>query len=84
MIANGFREEELVSRRVKVGNEWQTRTFPIVAGRLRLAHKENQSLNLQTELINWDGQYAAPLPAKVSSSDMAPPTAKGMRVCQKA
>jgi hypothetical protein len=58
MSANGFREEELVSRRVKVGNEWQTRTFPIVAGRLRLAHEENQSLNLQTELVSWDGQYA--------------------------
>jgi hypothetical protein len=58
MSANGFREEELVSRRVKVGNEWQTKTFPIVAGRLRLAHEENQSLNLQTELVNWDGQYA--------------------------
>jgi hypothetical protein len=58
MSANGFREDELVSRRVKVGNEWQTKTFPIVAGRLRLAHEDNQSLNLQTELVNWDGKYA--------------------------
>jgi hypothetical protein len=58
MSANGFREDELVSRRVKVGNEWQTKTFPIVAGRLRLAHEENQKLNLQTELVNWDGKYA--------------------------
>ncbi len=58
MNANGFREEELVSRRVKVGNEWQIKIFPIVAGRLRLAHEENQSLSLQTELVNWDGQYA--------------------------
>jgi len=58
MSANGFREEELVSRRVKVGNEWQTKTFPIVAGRLRLAHEENQNLSLQTELVSWDGQYA--------------------------
>jgi hypothetical protein len=58
MSANGFREEELISRRVKVGNEWQTKTFPVVAGRLRLAHEDNQSLNLQTELVNWDGKYA--------------------------
>jgi hypothetical protein len=58
MSANGFREDELVSRRVKVGNEWQTKTFPIVAGRLRLAHEDNQKLNLQTELVNWDGKYA--------------------------
>jgi len=58
MGTNAFREEELVSRRVKVGSEWQTKTFPIVAGRLRLAHEENQNLNLQTEMVSWDGQYA--------------------------
>jgi hypothetical protein len=58
MSANGFREDELVSRKVKVGNEWQTRVFPVVGGRLRLAHEENQSLNLQTEMVSWDGQYA--------------------------
>ncbi len=58
MGTNGFREDELVSRRVKVGNEWQTRIFPIVAGRLRLAHEENQTLSLETELVKWDGQYA--------------------------
>lgn len=58
MNANGFREDELVSRRVKVGNEWQTRTFPIIGGRLRLAHEDNQSLNLKTEMVTWDGQYA--------------------------
>ncbi len=58
MSTNGFREDELVSRKVKVGNEWQTRIFPIVGGRLRLAHEENQNLNLQTEMVSWDGQYA--------------------------
>lgn len=58
MNANGFREDELVSRRIKVNNEWQIRIFPVVGGRLRLAHEENQSLNLQTEMVNWDGQYA--------------------------
>jgi len=58
MSANGFKEDELVTRKVKVGNEWQTRTFPIIGGRLRLAHEENQNLSLQTELVSWDGQYA--------------------------
>jgi hypothetical protein len=58
MGTNGFREDELVSRRVKVNGEWQTRIFPVVGGRLRLAHEENQSLNLQTEMVNWDGQFA--------------------------
>jgi len=51
-------ESELIHRKVKVDNEWQARTFPVVGGRLRLAHEENQTLNLQTEMVNWDGQYA--------------------------
>ena len=58
MSTNGFREDELVSRKVKVGQEWQTRVFPVVGGRLRLAHEENQNLNLQTEMVSWDGQHA--------------------------
>ena len=58
MGTNGFRDDELVSRKVKVGNEWQTRVFPVVGGRLRLAHEENQNLHLQTEMVSWDGQYA--------------------------
>jgi hypothetical protein len=58
MGTNGFREDELASRRVKVNGEWQTRIFPVVGGRLRLAHEENQSLNLQTEMVSWDGQFA--------------------------
>jgi hypothetical protein len=58
MNTNGFQEHELVSRQVKVGNELQTRVFPVVGARLRLAHEENQNLSLQTELINWDGKYA--------------------------
>ena len=53
-----FREDELISRKVKVGNEWVTRTFPVVGGRLRLAHEGNQRLSLQTELVNWTGDYA--------------------------
>jgi hypothetical protein len=58
MNANGFREDELVTRKVKVSNEWQTRVFPVVGGRLRLAHEENGNVSLKTEMVSWDGQYA--------------------------
>jgi hypothetical protein len=58
MGTNGFREDELASRRDKVNGEWQTRIFPVVGGRLRLAHEENENLNLQTKMVNWDGQFA--------------------------
>jgi hypothetical protein len=58
MSTNGFRQDELVTKKVKVNGEWQTRTFPVVAGRLRLAHEENGKLSLQTELVNWNGDYA--------------------------
>ena len=54
MSANGFREDELVTRRLN----GRTRVFPVVGGRLRLAHDENDNLSLSTELISWDGQYA--------------------------
>ncbi len=60
MSTNGngqFLESELIHRKVKVGNDWQTRTFPVVGGRLRLAHEQNDSLSLQTEMVNWDGEY---------------------------
>ncbi|MGO9120965.1 MAG: hypothetical protein ACLQPD_25565 [Desulfomonilaceae bacterium] len=58
MSTNGFREDELVSRKMKINGEWQTRTFPVVGGRLRLTHEENDKLSLQTKLVSWDGQYA--------------------------
>jgi hypothetical protein len=54
MSANGFLESELITKRVN----GQTRVFPVVGGRLRLAHEENETLSLQTELVNWDGQHA--------------------------
>jgi hypothetical protein len=54
MGTNGFREDELISRKLN----GQTKVFPVVGGRLRLAHEENQTLNLQTEMVSWDGQYA--------------------------
>ena len=55
---NGFREDELIHVKVKVGSGWQARTFPVFGGRLRLAHESNKNLSLQTELVSWDGQYA--------------------------
>jgi hypothetical protein len=54
MSTNCFRDEELVSRKMN----GQQKSFPVVGGRLRLAHDENERLSLQTELVNWDGQYA--------------------------
>ena len=58
MSTNGFREDELVTRKVKINGVWETRVFPIVGGRLRLAHEENDNLRLQTEMVSWDGQHA--------------------------
>ncbi len=58
MGTNGFREDELVSRKVKVGNEWQTRTFPVVGGRLRILHENNDNLSIQTEIIRLENDFA--------------------------
>jgi hypothetical protein len=61
MSTNGngqFREDELVSRKVKVGQEWQTRVFPIIGGRLRILHENNDSLSIQTEIVRLDNDFA--------------------------
>jgi hypothetical protein len=61
MSTNGngqFREDELVSRKVKVGQEWQTRVFPIIGGRLRILHENNDSLSIQTEIVRLDSDFA--------------------------
>ena len=58
MGTNGFREEELVSRKVKVGNEWQTRVFPVVGGRLRILHENNDHLSIQTEIVRLEPDFA--------------------------
>jgi hypothetical protein len=60
MSANGngqFREEELVSRKVKVGQEWQTRVFPVVGGRLRILHESNDHLSIETEVVRLDNEF---------------------------
>jgi len=55
MSANAvFRDEELVHRKVKVGNEWQVKTFPVVGGRLRLVHENNPSVSIETEIIRLE------------------------------
>ena len=53
-----FFESELIHRKVKVGNEWQTRTFPVVGGRLRILHENNDNLSIQTEIIRLDSDFA--------------------------
>ncbi len=58
MSTNGFRDDELVTRKVKVGNEWQTRTFPVVGGRLRLVHESSPYVTIQTEIVRFDSDFA--------------------------
>jgi hypothetical protein len=57
MNANGFLDHELVTRKVKIGNEWQTKTFPVVGGRLRIAHESNDRLEVQTEILRLDTDF---------------------------
>jgi hypothetical protein len=57
MGTNGFREEELISRKVKVGNEWQTRIFPVVGGRLRMLHESNDHMSIQTEIVRLEPDF---------------------------
>ena len=54
-----FLESELIHRKVKVDNEWQTRTFPVVGGRLRILHENNDYLGIQTEIIRLDTDFKA-------------------------
>lgn len=58
MSGNGFREDELVSRRMKVGNEWQTRIFPVVGGRLRIIHETSSRLSIATEILKLEPDFA--------------------------
>jgi hypothetical protein len=50
MSANGFREDELITRRMN----GQTKVFPVVGGRLRLAHENNEKLSIQTEMVKLE------------------------------
>lgn len=44
-MSNGFMNEELV--------KIQGKTFPVVGGRLRLAHEENENLSIKTKVISY-------------------------------
>ena len=58
MSNNGFRDDELVTRRQKVNGEWVETVFPRVGGRLRLAHEGNGKLSIQTEVVQFDDAVA--------------------------
>jgi hypothetical protein len=53
-----FLESELIHRKVKVGNEWEIRIFPVVGGRLRVLHENNENLSIQTEVIRLEADFA--------------------------
>lgn len=58
MSNNGFREDELITRRQKVNGEWVETVFPRVGGRLRLAHEGNGKLSIQTDVVQFDDSLA--------------------------
>ena len=55
-----FRPEEIVTLRHfdKKTSQWVESEFPKVGGRLRLAHLENDSLDISTEVFQYDGNLA--------------------------
>jgi hypothetical protein len=57
---NQFREDEIVimSHVDKKTGEVLTRPYPKVGGRLRLAHEENGSLSISTEIIRYEENVA--------------------------
>jgi hypothetical protein len=58
MSSNGFRQDELVTRKQKVNGEWVDTVFPRIGGRLRLAHEGNGKLSIQTEVVQFDDSLA--------------------------
>jgi hypothetical protein len=58
MSNNGFRDDELVTRRQKVNGEWVETVFPRVGGRLRLAHEGSGKLSIQTEVVQFGDSLA--------------------------
>ena len=59
-ISNLFRVEEIVwmSHFDKKSGEWIKTAYPKVGGRLRLAHGDNGSLSINTEIIHYDDKVA--------------------------
>ena len=59
-INQQFREDEIsnIRRWDKERNEYITTPFPKIGGRLRLAHEQNETLSIETEIIRYDEQVA--------------------------
>jgi hypothetical protein len=57
MNGNGFREDELVSRKVKINGQWQIRTFPVVGARLRILHESNDQLSIRTKILRLEPDF---------------------------
>lgn len=60
MNGSEFRPEEIVTLRHfdKKSQQWIENDYPKVGGRLRLAHLQNESLDISTEVIQYDGNIA--------------------------
>jgi len=59
-IKQEFREDEvaLIHHWDKARNEWVTNVFPKVGGRLRLAHEQNETIDIETEIYKYDENVA--------------------------
>ena len=57
---NQFRPEEIICLRHydKKTGIWSESEFPKVGGRLRLAHEVNGSLDINTDIVQYDGKLA--------------------------
>jgi hypothetical protein len=55
---SAFRDDELITRRQKINGEWVESQFPRVGGRLRLAHENNGTLSIQSEVVRLEETYA--------------------------
>lgn len=55
-----FRPEEIISirRHNRKTGEWSETEYPIVGGRLRIAHDQNDSISITTEVVQYDGKVA--------------------------
>ena len=55
-----FRPEEIISMRHydKKNGRWSETEYPKVGGRLRIAHSQNNSISITTEVIQYDGKVA--------------------------
>ena len=55
-----FREDEIVilTHWDKKEQKWVKSVHPKIAGRLRLAHEDNEQLSITSEVVNYDGNIA--------------------------